>query len=1668
MRRSLTRFAPAGLLAALLAALVGHVGGDVSGQPGLPVPAKKDKAKSDTDDDGVFVFPEDRDSKQQLKAARDYLDRKDIPWNIVCSVLQNILDAKSDTFFRVDEKKRAALTADRISVKTEANRIIGAFQKEGLQFYQQTYGQGAAALLKEGIDAGYERATLSDVSQRFFHTRAGAEATVLLGTIHLDRGNYLEAAYAFERLMARPESEPFLTPRTMFKAALALQRSGDPRHAEKARQVWDQLERQVGRNGLAVGRKTFSADGLKKELDRPVPTVLATATAAEWAMRYGTASRTGVADGGAPFLDPSFVFDMMHHRHLTVDPADTNPDLHLKAGNEWVHQNLGEAVRKLDQQKQRPPALPGFFPVTLPDLLVFRSYDGIYAVASRDHVANGAFVPAGRLRWFHPADAGVAQLATSNEKSTVFGWWSQYLGTNMVSLLFENPLLGSLAHDGQNVYFVDDIGLPPFPAMNNGEFPNGQNQGATTPDMDRVVRASTLKALSLDRDGALAWSLGPTAGKTAAPPLPPLSEEEEDKTTSAHQLCQDVFFLGAPLPVNGRLYVLIERNGRMRLLCLDPRNLVPVPGRANEMVPSLVWSQRLGQPNNPLPGDSVRRFQGAFLAAGEGIVICPTNSGAVIAVDAMSRSLLWAHKYRAADPGEAQPGSGGGRGRFGRGRVMEDGTPPPQLSAERWRAAAPIVVNGKVVFSAYDSDHLDCLDLRTGKLLWRTDRKKSDLYVGGVANDKLIVVGKDEVRAYHLNQTQGTGSPPEPKVAWVKETRRVPSGHGVVAKGAYFLPVRPDPDQRESGPEVWALNVETGEFLSKTTRKKRDATTTADPEQAARLGTGNLVFHEGRMFAQSAWEVAAFPQLEVKKAEMDRLLTLNPNDPKGLTDRGALLLDDGKVAAAIADLKKAALNRPPPEVERELKLKLYQAFTELLKADFAAAEPYLGEYKGLCKLTVEPDLDAADRARVADENVRREGLYLSLVAKGRESQGRLVEAFDHYLAFAGLEDGRQLVPVHDEPGVLMRPDVWARGRIEAMVRRATDPAARKPLEERVKKEWEGVRGGGDRAKLREFVDVFGPYFPVGAEAQLRLAEELLASPAEAESREAQTHLAQLRATADDPVVRARATEALARLMIKSELLEDAVGLYAQLGKEFAAVKVRGDKTGADFFTDLLTDKRLLPYLEPGRYQWPGRVKVEQREQANNGQQQTFVVEPEGELLPFYRRYRLVMDQASSGNGTWTLKVQDRLTGAERCKFTGMRPLPNNGYMPNGGAPFRWSVLANGHLLLVHLGQFVYCLDLAERKERWQYNLLGEAVVNGNPPQPGVGPDGETVLQFDEGFVITLGRAAVLQPGYVCLVARDELIAFEPLTGKRLWARKSVPARTQVFGDGRNLLLVEAGTDRRPSTTRLLRAVDGAPVEGFKDFAKELGAAKSYRVYGRHVLFTEGTGEAPRVARLYDTVTGKDVWRKEFGAGAIPVKTQNPEWVGFVLTTGELTVLSGRTGEPVGGGRVDEFKREEHMKGCTEAVLLHDAERFFLVLDRESGPAVRRGGFQQNAVLKSVKVNGPMYCFDRATGKRLWFADRQFENQMLLTEHFAELPVVIAAAQLIEENGQATYKVVIVEKDRGKLRFFKGLPQNGQIFHAIVIDPKAAKIELQRYNDRLVITCEDETKTAAAP
>ena len=148
-----------------------------------------------------------------------------------------------------------------------------------------------------------------------------------------------------------------------------------------------------------------------------------------------------------------------------------------------------------------------------------------------------------------------------------------------------------------------------------------------------------------------------------------------------------------------------------------------------------------------------------------------------------------------------------------------------------------------------------------------------------------------------------------------------------------------------------------------------------------------------------------------------------------------------------------------------------------------------------------------------------------------------------------------MVNVIDEPNTNARPDVWARGRIQNMIKKATPAAAAAAGGPGRVEEWKKVKDTTDLDKLRGFVKVFGGMFEAGTDAKISLADKLSAGGSEDDAREAEYMLLAVRDGEDEPAA-AKATEALARLYIRKGLLDDAVGMYAELGKQHAKTVVR--------------------------------------------------------------------------------------------------------------------------------------------------------------------------------------------------------------------------------------------------------------------------------------------------------------------------------------------------------------------------------------------------------------------------------------------------------------------------------------------------------------------------------
>jgi outer membrane protein assembly factor BamB len=1527
----------------------------------------------------AVTFPTDRKAKQSLKLAKDYVDEE--AWGEAARVLQTLLETKEDILVEVADASGGRWA----SLWGEANRLIAGMPPKGREFYELQYGVRAKTRLAEAKKKGDPR-LLADVAQRYMHTQAGTEATSLLGTYQLDRGKFTDAAACFRRLLDH-EAADKLPPLTLFKAALAFRLAKDKASAEQA---WNQLLK-VAREGVRINGEMVPLDQLQEALNTSARDDLPSSPF-DWATYKGNASRSAQGNGGPPFLEVKW-------SNPTILPNEDS----VKQTRQWVEQ----AVKQAEERQQ--PVLPSFFPVAatvrtdtgIKPMLVYRTYWGVHAVNLQAE---------GKLEWYSPSYWSLQKIAEDQSKVAQLTQSVNLYMQAAPSFLFENSTVGTLTTDNSKVYVVDDLALPPHPASPQLQQLQWGGQVMSFGPLQDAVYHSRLQAFDL-ATGKILWELG---GRGAG----------------AGELA-DSYFLGPPLPLGGKLYVLTEKNTELRLVCLEPP-------REDKQPPTIGWIQTLANFRDRMLLDPGRRIQAAHLSFGDGIIVCPTNAGVLLGIDLLSHSFAWAYSYREDAPAQESSNNMNGR------RMMPGMWPGQMnnhsLSAD-WKTSAPIIQDGKVVFTAPDAPSVHCLNLRDGKRLWKESRS-DDLYLGGVYNGKVVLVGKSTCRALDL----ATG-----KQVWKKETG-LPSGQGVASDNVYYLPLKSGTSKE---PEVCSIDIDQGIILARTKSHQNEV-------------PGNLLFYEGDVISQSVDRVTAYPQLRVRLAQIDLALEKDPRNPALLSNRGELRLDKGDLVGAVEDLRTALANNPPAELLSRTRTKLFESFTELFQRDFVqASEKYLDQFKDLCRVPIPADATAEVRKKLEDEQQRREANYLCLLAKGREQQGRLSEAFQAYLDFSALSNNRELVSVVDEPAVKARPDVWAQGRIAAMVARAT-PEQRKPLEDRIAEQWRSIRATNDTAALRQFVAVFGSLFTVGKEARLYLAERLIQ---ENVFLEAELHLLQLRRQADTAMA-ARAVEALARLMIRKGLLEDAAYWYRVLGRDFARTIIRDGKTGADFFNDLATDKRFLPYLDDRPQAWAPSARFKVRElHGNNSIQQMFVFEPEGEQLPFFQGNRLVLNA-----GTYQVRLLDRTTNEARW-WDNLAGAANvnlaylNGNFGNSRLPYHLM----GHMIVLNVGAMVYAFDPVDKQKLWEKNLFGGAGPHQMMPISKDG-DGAILVHYPEGFTRRLGQTGPVEPSYVCLHSRDGLEALDPLRGTVLWRKADVPLRTQIFGDDDHVYLVEMRPNGGAGAGRALRARDGVSVD-VPDFASLY--EKRLRILGRNLLVKEALPQGKGlVLRLYDVLTGKDLWSKTFAADAVVLNSDDPHLTGVAEPKegGKVTVVDLRSLQEVLVTRVD----PKDLDKVDEVHLVRDDQQYFVLCHKPAEAVANPWGMQPMGVWASVNgmrwvpVNGKVYAFQRASGKLNWRAD--VANQMLVLDQFQDLPVMLFTSQYYKMAGGVNMRmgrqtqvaaVKSIDKRTGKLLFDKEFPNNQNPFYALRSNPRAGTIELVGFQLRIQHYLEGQEPKAEA-
>lgn len=526
---------------------------------------------------------------------------------------------------------------------------------------------------------------------------------------------------------------------------------------------------------------------------------------------------------------------------------------------------------------------------------------------------------------------------------------------------FDNLTDGSLSSDGRLVFAIDShpdafltggLGFDPFQGRPRATTWQGGN---------------TLSAYDIRGRGRLRWRLPATAGLAAG------------AATST------TWFMGAPLVVADRLFVLVEERGEVRLDVLRSAD-----GRVE-------WSQPLAELDEGQairPGESRwRQRAGLAPALGGGVLVCPLGTGSVVAVDLASRTLRWAHAYRRSHRDTpARPE--GIRGRLPRGGIAGQTRGDAPSDADRWRDDGPIIAGDRVLLTPHDADELICLDLRDGAVRWTLPRDQRLLSVAGVVGDRVIVVGQRGVEAIDLGTGRGLW-----KCGFAADGG-APSGRGVLTADRLLLPL--------DVPEVIEIAV-------------ADGTITGRSPARGGAVPGNLVAYRGEMIAVGTDFLDVFHQVEALEPRVETATRDRPNDGWAARWGGQLAIDSGRIAAGLERLLTAERASPgslPPD-------ELAAALAVAGGRDFAAAAPFWQAVAA--QAGTGPAIQAAAREMV-DGFLRVENraaaweVCRDLVTMPREVPGELV-----------IDQTDRRVRITDR--------AWSQGRLERLRRGAADELA---------------------------------------------------------------------------------------------------------------------------------------------------------------------------------------------------------------------------------------------------------------------------------------------------------------------------------------------------------------------------------------------------------------------------------------------------------------------------------------------------------------------------------------------------------------------------------------------------------------------------------------------------
>ncbi|MFO1020244.1 MAG: PQQ-binding-like beta-propeller repeat protein [Planctomycetales bacterium] len=1027
--------------------------------------------------------------------------------------LQNLLAANEDSFVSSEvTSENPARKTHRAQIRGDLEKLIQSHAGE----YEAQYGGEARRLLTEAL-ARQDWPALAEVAQLFQYTQAGLEATSRLAHHHLDHGRFASAALLWQEWLRVSRLQQKLTPNSVALAAYCWERAGNP---SRVRNLLQENEVAFKAGTLEWGGRSLPLPASTEQIYAwiHVPQSPATRLPGEdWLVFRGETGRTPVSAAGPPGLREQWQISTTRWKDSLGPDPSLEEDLDYLDRLDRTFQN---AV------KRNIPLLPSMSPLIVGDLAIIRTYRHL----------QGVDLKTGQIRWESgerdtPIDYLLSQISPAVQQA---GNRGEQLYALLRHRTWDNLAYGTLSSDGERVYSIEDSGFYGELAFNNNP---GNPLGPR--ESNRLVAHDV-------KTGRMVWDVG-------------------NRSSDANSRVGDLFFLGPPLPLEGRLYCLADDKEEVQLVVLNAAD-----GK-------MLWSQTLVQAQAVPLYDALRRFSGLSPTAVDGLIVCPTGLQTLVAVNPTTQSLAWAYEFKENSRG-ARAGSRGLR-LYVRGQGVS--------GQSRWSEGEPMISGDSVLITPRETQELFCLNLYTGELRWKAPRDEA-LYVAGVVQGKVILVGRNRVRALGLS---------DGKPLWPEEIPITPpAGRGFFSGAFYFLPL--------ANQELLTLDLEQGSI-----RARR--------HWWGEKPLGNLVATERGILSQSYDTVYALPSLEHLAADQHITLKTEPRDEPGWLIRGEVRLHQGDFAGAFADFHKAwdaGKNTGVRDLWVSSALEEARVHPQTGSAWLAEIPPAAAldsPWGGLWTLARSADLSRQGKPQLA----------LDLIVQAlQQPQEQSIERHDtNYAVRRDLLFASALSPLFDE-------------KIPA--------ADREQLTKRLEVAWQESK---DRAELRNDLLHLTRGIPVGE----RFRDTLLSST-EKQSLGGEMILLS-RAAGNDPKTAAPAVAQLAAIALDRKETESAESWGAQLQTKYSAVQAAGGRTGRELLSEWA--KGNGPLRMPALSPWPtGKVVVKQDPQAERNAQFPLMIAPLSEPFPTRLPYRLQVDQAdittvvnavdSSGRELWSLPLMD--------------------------------------------------------------------------------------------------------------------------------------------------------------------------------------------------------------------------------------------------------------------------------------------------------------------------------------------------------------------------------------------------------------------------------------------